>query len=173
MAHNHTKCPVITRCDQLWPHLTQHSEFWSIFDKCAWKGYVWLMTPDSGIYFIIGIYWFRMTCCVGVQLWSTISSLNVLVLFMSELRDLCLVYQVIACTALWDKTGQFSSKVAYNRPVFVTVSRFDRLGPYLSLYYIFRALLAPSVRFDLIKVEVQGKRESGQKLIIIIQNVMS
>jgi len=27
--------------------------------------------------------------------------------------------------------------VAYNSPVFVTVSRYDRLGPYLSLYNIF------------------------------------
>jgi len=29
------------------------------------------------------------------------------------------------------------SKMAYNGPVFVIVSRFDRLGPYLFPYYLF------------------------------------
>jgi len=67
----------------------------------------------------------------GGQLWSRISSLIELVKFMAELRDLGLVYQVIACTALWDEFGQISSKVAYNGWVFVTVSRYDRLGPHL------------------------------------------
>jgi len=51
--------------------------------------------------------------------------LNELVHFKAELRDLGLVYQVIACTALWDKIGQSSSKVAYDGPVYVTVSRYD------------------------------------------------
>jgi len=55
--HNYTKCRVIARCDQLWPHLTQHSQFWSVFNKCDWNGYVWLMTPTSGIYCII---WYLM-----------------------------------------------------------------------------------------------------------------
>jgi len=67
----------------------------------------------------------------GGQLWSRISSLIESVQFMAELRDIGLVYQVIACTALWDEIGQISSKVAYNGWVFVTVSRYDRLGPYL------------------------------------------
>jgi len=53
MVHNHTKCPDIARGNQLWSHLTQHFQFWSIFDKGAWKGYVWLMTTSSGIYYII------------------------------------------------------------------------------------------------------------------------
>jgi len=53
MVHNHTKCPLIARCDQRWPHLAQYSQFWSICDKCEWKGYVWLMTPASGINCII------------------------------------------------------------------------------------------------------------------------
>jgi len=34
------------------------------------------------------------------------SSLNELDHFKAELRDLGLVYQVIACKALWDKIGQ-------------------------------------------------------------------
>jgi len=73
----------------------------------------------------------------GVQLWSGIASLNQLVHFKAELRDLGLVYQVIACTALKYKIGQISSKVAYNCPVSVTVPRYDRIGPYLSLYNLF------------------------------------
>jgi len=45
---------------------------------------------------------------VGIvgQLLSRISSLNDLDHIKAELRDLGLVYQVIACTALWDKIGQ-------------------------------------------------------------------
>jgi len=34
--------------------------------------------------------------------------------------------------------------------------REDRLGSYLSLHYLFRAILALSVRFDHIKVKVPG-----------------
>jgi len=63
--------------------------------------------------------------------------LNELVHFKAELRDFGLLYLVIACTALCDKIGQISSKVTYNGPVFVTVSRDDRLGTYLSLHYLF------------------------------------
>jgi len=70
----------------------------------------------------------------GGQLLSRISSLNELVHFKAELWDLGLVYQVIACTAVWDKFGQNSSNVAYNGPVYVTVSSYDTLGPYLSLH---------------------------------------
>jgi len=39
--------------------------------------------------------------------------------------------------ALWDKVGQIWSKVAYNGPVFVEVSRYDILGPYLSCINFF------------------------------------
>jgi len=70
----------------------------------------------------------------GGQLMSRISSLNELVHFKAYLRDLGLVYQVIACTAVRDEFGQISSKVAYNGSVFVAVSRYDRLGPYLPLH---------------------------------------
>jgi len=49
--------------------------------------------------------------------------LNELVHFKAELWDLDLVYQAMAYTALWDKIGQISSKVAYNGPVFVIVSK--------------------------------------------------
>jgi len=66
------------------------------------------------------------------------------------------------CKALWDKIDRIWSNVAYNGPVFVIVSRYDRLGAYVTLYYLFWAALALSVRFDHIKVKVQGKRESGQ-----------
>jgi len=95
-----------------------------------------------------------------------------LVHLKAELRNLCLVYQSIACTALWDKIGQIWSKVAYNGSVFVVVSRYDRLAPYLSLYYHFWAILARSVKFDHITIKVPGKRESGQKCFIIIQYVL-
>jgi len=50
-------------------------------------------------------------------------SLNVLVHFKAKLNNLGLVYQVTECTKLCDKIGQISSKVAYNGPVFVTVTR--------------------------------------------------
>jgi len=108
----------------------------------------------------------------GSQLWSRISSLNELVHFKAELRNLGLVYQIMACTALWDKNRQIWSKVAYNGPIFVIVSRYDSLGPYVSLYYHFLAILALSVRFDHIAIKVPGKRESGEKLSIIIQYVL-
>jgi len=53
MDNNHTKCPDLARCDELWPHLTQHSQLWSVFNKCDWKGYVWVIRPPSGRYCII------------------------------------------------------------------------------------------------------------------------
>jgi len=81
---------------------------------------------------------------------------------MAELRDLSLIYQVIACTALWDRIGQILSKVAYNGLVCVIVSTYDKFGPYLSLYYLFWAILALYVKFDHITIKVPRKRESGQ-----------
>jgi len=112
-----------------------------------------------------------MTCCR--QWWPTvvknIKYLNVLVQLKSELRDIGLVYQVIACTAVWDMFSQIISKVAYNGPVFVTVPRYDRLGPYLSLYNLLWAVLGLSVLFDHISIKVTRKRESGQQWSIIIQ----
>jgi len=104
---------------------------------------------------------------------SRISSLQELVHFKSELRDLGLVYQDMECKALLEKICRIWSNVAYNDPVFVIVSRYDRLGPYVSLNYLFCAALALSVRFDHIKVKLPGKNESGQKWSIIIQNVLS
>jgi len=86
-----------------------------------------------------------------------------------RIEGLGIVYQVITCTALWDKIGQINSKVAYKGPVFVTVPRYNRLGPYLSLQYHFWAVLSLSVRFDHIKVKVPGKRESALKWTTIIQ----
>jgi len=109
----------------------------------------------------------------GGQLWSRISSLNELVHIKTEYRDLGLVYQIIACTVLWDKIGQISSKVAYNGPVFVTMSRGDRLGPSMTLPYLFWAVLALCVRSDHIKIKMSGKRESGQEWSVIIQNDIS
>jgi len=106
------------------------------------------------------------------QLWSSISSLNELVHFKAELRDLGLVYQVIACTALWDKTCQISSKAEYNGPAFFTVPIYDRLGPYLSLHNLFWAVLWFSALFDHISIKETRKRESGQKWSIIIQYVL-
>jgi len=105
----------------------------------------------------------------GGQLWSRISSLNELVHFKAELRDLGLVYQVIACTAVWDGIGQISSKVAHNDRVFVTVSRHDKLGPYLSLHNHVWAILGLSVMFEHISIKETVKRESGQKWSIIKQ----
>jgi len=68
------------------------------------------------------------------QPWSRISSLNELVHFKAVLKDLGVVYQFIARTALWDNIGQICSKVAYNDPIFVIVWIYNRLGPYMSLY---------------------------------------
>jgi len=105
----------------------------------------------------------------GGQLLSRISSLNESVHFKAELRDLGHVYQIIACTALWNKIDQIRTKVAYNSPEFVTVPRYDRLGPYLYLHYLFLAVLSLSVRLEHNKIKVTRKRESGQKRSIIIQ----
>jgi len=170
MVHNHTKCPVIARCDLLQPHLTQHSQFWSIFDKRTWKGYVWLMTPANGIYCIIwhlmvpyGLLWEMLANYGQEYKFEQVSP------FKAKLNNLGLVYQITACTTLRDKIGQISCKVAYNSPVFVTVTRYDRLGPYLSLYNLFWAVLWLSVVFDWISIKETLKRESVQKYSIIIQ----
>jgi len=96
-------------------------------------------------------------------------SLNMLVHFKAKLNNLGLVYQVTACTTFWDTNGQISSNVSHNGPVFVTVPKYYRLGPYFSLYYIFCAVLALSVMFDHISIKETRKRESGQKYSIIIQ----
>jgi len=105
----------------------------------------------------------------GGQLLSGISSLTDLVHFKAELRNLGLVYQVIAFTAVWDEFGQISSKVACQVRVFVTVSRYDRLGPYLSLHNHFWEVLWFSVMFDHISIKEPQKGESGQKWSIIKQ----
>jgi len=175
MVHNHTTWTVIARYDELWPYETQHIQFGSVFDKCVRKGYVWVMSPASGIYCKVmastGPVWTVLGN--GGRLWSRISSLNELVHFKAELWVLGLVFQVIACMALRDKIGRIWSSVAYNGPVFVIVSRYDRLRPYLSLHYVFWAALALSVRLEHNKIKVSGKSESGQKWSIIIQNVLS
>jgi len=88
----------------------------------------------------------------GGQLWSRISSLQDFVHFKAELNDLGLLYKVTACRTLLDKFVQISSIVAYNGPVFVIVPRYNRLRSYLLLNYLFRAILALSVRFDHIKI---------------------
>jgi len=49
------------------------------------------------------------------------------------------------------------------------VSRYDRLGQYLSLYNLFWAVLGLSALFDHISIKETRKRESGQKRSIIIQ----
>jgi len=46
---------------------------------------------------------------------------------------------------------------------YLLLFREDRLGSYLSLHYLFRAVLALSFRFYHIKVKVPGKRESARK----------
>jgi len=124
---------------------------WHILRNKASSGPVWPVVGNGG------------------QLWSRISSLQELVHFKAELRELGLVYQVIACTALLDKIGQIWSKVAYNGPVFVIVSWYGRCEQYLSLYYLFCEVLWYSVMFDHISIKETRKRESGQKWSIIIQ----
>jgi len=37
IVHNHTICPVIERYDQLWPHLTEYIQFWSISTSATEK----------------------------------------------------------------------------------------------------------------------------------------
>jgi len=59
--------------------------------------------------------------------------------------------------------------VACNGAVFATVPRYDRLGPCMSLHYLFGEVLALSVMFGHIKINVPDERESGQKLSVIIQ----
>jgi len=127
------------------------------------------MTPASGIYCII--WHLQVWPAIGNsgQPCSRITSLQGLVQYMSELRDLALVYHVMSCKAFWDKIGQIWSNVAYNGPVFVIVSRYDILGPCLSLYYHFCVLLALYVKFDHITIKVPGKREGGLKWTISIQ----
>jgi len=162
-GHNHSKCPVIARCDLLWPQLIQYIQLSSIFDKCAWKGYVWLMTPDSGIYFIIWHLWSRITCC---RKWWPAIVKNIKFerysppqVRIEGPRSSISGYE---CNALWNKIGRIWSGVVYNGPVFVSVSRSDSLGPYVSLYYLFCAVLALSVRFDHIKIKVPGSAKVGR-----------
>jgi len=131
--------------------MTYDDTLWQILHNMASTGAVWPVVGNGG------------------QLWSRISRLNALVHFKVELRDLGTVYQVTACTALWDRVGQNWSKMAYNVPVFVKVPRYVRLGPYLSLYYLFWAVLALSVMFDHISINETRQRESSQKYSIVIQ----
>jgi len=128
---------------------------WPILHNIASTGPVWPLVGNGG------------------QQWSRDSSFKELVHFKSELWDLGLVYQVIACTTLWDKISRIWYNVAYSGPVFVTVSRYDRLRPILSLYYLFWTVLTDFVSYDYIKFQVPGKHENGQKWSIIIQNVLS
>jgi len=109
----------------------------------------------------------------GGQLWSRISSLNELLHFKGELRYPGLVYEVIACKALWEEIGQITSKLAYSGPVFVTVSRYDWLVWYLTLHYLFWAVLALYVMFDRITINEPRKCECDKKWTIIIQNDLS
>jgi len=128
MAHNHTKCPVLARCDQLWPHLTQHNQFWSIFDKCAWKGYVWRMTPDSGIYFIIWhllVSYDLLQWCPAMVKNINFERVSPLQVRIEGPRSSISGYVM---KALWDMTGPIWSNVAYSGPVFVIVSGYDRIG---------------------------------------------
>jgi len=114
-----------------------------------------------------------MTCCR--QWWPTIAKdikFERVRPFQGRIENLRHVYQFRACMALWDKIGQIWSKVAYSSPVFVIVSKYDRLGPYLCLNYLFRAILTLSVRIHYIAIKVPGKRESGQKWSIMTQYVL-
>jgi len=153
--------PAIARYDQLWPDLTQHIQFWFILGMSAWNSYVCLISTAAKLQILHNMACNGPVIPVvgnGGQQWSRISSLKELVHFKTELRNLGLVYHVMAFLALWDKVGQFWSKIVYNGPTFVVVSRYDRLLPYLSLYYLFFGLL---VRFDHIAVKVPRKRKSG------------
>jgi len=115
-----------------------------------------------------------MTCC---RQWWTAVVKNIRFERVSPLRGRIgypsLVYQVIACAALWDKIGQISSIMFYNGPGFFTVSRYDRLGPYRSLHYLFWAVLPLYVKFDHITINEPRKRECDQKWSIIIRNDLS
>jgi len=100
---------------------------------------------------------------------SRVWSMNALVHIGPEEWNLGLVYQVMACTVFWDKIGQIWFKGVYNGPIFVMASKDDRLGLYLSLYYLLWAILALTVRFGRIAIKVPGKDHSGQKWSIIMQ----
>jgi len=63
--------------------MTYDASWWHILHNMASTGPVWPVVGNGG------------------QQWSWISSLNALVHFKAELRDLGTIYQVIACTALW------------------------------------------------------------------------
>jgi len=170
MVHNNIVCHVIARYDQLWPHLTQLRQFWSIFEKCPWIAtYVlWRQLVANMLNMASnGPGWLFVGN--GGQLWSWMSSFNKLVHFKAELKNLALVYMVMAYTSLWDKISQIWSRVANNDPIFVTMSRYDRLKPYLSPYYLFWAILVLSVRFDQNAVKVPGKRKCSQKCSIMMQ----
>jgi len=117
-----------------------------------------------------GIYWSHMTCCR--QWWPTVIK-NIKFERDSPLQDRIewprSSISGYGMKALWDKIGQIWSKVAYNGPVFVIVSRDDILGPCLTLYYHLWIILAFYVKYDHIMIKVPRKRESGQKYSIIIQ----
>jgi len=71
----------------------------------------------------------------GNQVSSRIWGMKDLVHIEAELRHLGLRYQVMAGISLWGKIAQLLPKVAYNSPVYVLVSWYDNLWPYLFLYY--------------------------------------
>jgi len=83
-----------------------------------------------------GIYWSRITCFR--QWWPAIVK-NIKFELVRPLQVRIegprSILSGLECTALWDMIGRIWSGVAFNGPVFVRVSRYDRLGPYLSLHY--------------------------------------
>jgi len=157
----------MTNYGHTWHSIANSDQFSASAPKMATYGLWRQLVADTQWH---GIQWSRTACC---RQWKPTMVRNIkfqrVSPFQGGIEAPRSSISGIACTALFDKIGQISSKVAYNGPVFVTVSRYDRLGLYLSLHYLFWAVLALSVRFDHITVKVPGKREIGQKWFIIIQ----
>jgi len=143
--------PIMATVDKVYPILINFrhvrlkrlrigysATLWQMLHNMASTGPVWSVVGNGG------------------QLSSRISSLNELVHFNAKLRDLVLVYQVMEWKALLGRIGRIWSNMAYYSPVFVIVSRYDGLGSYFFLYYLFRAILALSVKFHHIKIKVPG-----------------
>jgi len=151
----------MTNCGHIRPRISNSDQFSASATEKATYGFWRQLVAYTALH---GIYWSRMTCCR--QWWSTMVKnikLIDLVHFKAEWRDLGLLYQVIAYTAVWDKFGQIRSKVAYNGPVFVTVWRYDSLVPSSYLHNLFWEVMLFSVVLNHILIKETRKRESGQK----------
>jgi len=115
MATFHTAQHILVNFDPLILNFLRMSfgdKEWQILHNMASSGPVWPLLAT------------------GDHVWSSLWSMNDLDRIEAEMRNLGHRYQVIAGMALWGKIEHICSKVVYNGPIYVRVTRHDKFRPY-------------------------------------------